>query len=668
MIDKNILAICFVMAFVVIPFACLVIYSEIQKPNFIVKSNTKHSNSHFIKKKNSSLKKNINSTFLGMGEYDVCGHHLVNPFIYVAESYHFDCDAYAINLRNQTTGLVDSSDRRKKIMEMTVSSFGKKNLFFLSPEQTDYFLIWLEYYDKLSVVPPHCYSRWMGGLCMRALYEHKDIVDICRKMLEFTIRYHSDYNDYDKRVDLLCKLTACAEHITTSSLSITERDNFRHLLDEVIAPLPYYFFKPGWQWDPAFLYHRLTGSPQMSLFKSSQVWLARHDDWSFVDAFTGYSSRGTNKYAGVLLSLLFVCDAIATGRKMNFEPRLIKTITSSRIVRILDFNIPQYTYGLYEHAMPFEEEKRKQFLNHFYGCLDDSHVSGNLRYIPWDFKTIDDIARVYQGLPNIFKSRYGQFLEPLIMESQKCIAEKLSGRLMIRSEMLNGEWNNRLSARVDVLFNRNTKYKIWVEDGPKWCASSSLWCLCDHPLEGLILKEDAERIYGEYGGHCSKNKVAYRNIKARGLSPEQEHLLKETCLHYDENLRESLSKMTIEHGMLPVAFVVCSNTVLENGNIKRNSTPEFGCWDNAVNKATIFDRNNPTTRVFIEAKLSFGDEFFRVVWDNVWKVEDQNLTVVGIKRRLKKSITISTDNDYVENIANNRCPFTNQQYNLGVNE
>ena len=643
MMNKNFLE----LIFVIIVFVLLMICGKKIKSCGTLKSNI-----HF------GLSGNSHRTFLGKGEYNVCGHHLIDPFIYVTDSYQSKADDYAIYLANQPTGLSNSIDSRQRVLNISATSFGNNNLYFFTPEQTDYFLTWLEYYDKLSVIPPHCYSRWMGGLFRRAFYDCKDVVAICRKMLEFTLRYHSDYNDYDSRVRILIMLTVCTEHVNTSLLTPSVRDDFRRLLDEAIAPLPYFFFKPGWQWDPAFLYHKLTGSPRMSLFKSSQVWLGMHDDWSYVDAFTGYSSRGTNKYAAVLISLLYVCGEMVAGRDVYFEPHPKEYVTSSRNVHILDLDVPQYTYRIYEHAVPFSEVERKCYFELFYNILDDWHVSANFRYIPWDFKSIDDIAKVYRGLPGIFKSQYGYSLELLFQKRRELIAEKLNGKLMTRSTLLYGKWKDNLGDRVDVLFNKDSKYKLWVEDGPRWCAPSSLHCICDHPIDGLILIEDAQKIYGIDGGRKAKNVVAFKSIKARGLEPNQEHLIGDTKLYYDESVRESLVKLSLANGMIPSAFVVYSNIVCENGNIDRSITPEFGCWDNAVNRATMIDRSNSATRVFIAAKLNLEDISFHVVWDNVCKVEDQHLTEVGIKRRLNNGQTIKV----CTNTINDNCPFPAYQY------
>ena len=87
--------------------------------------------------------------------------------------------------------------------------------------------------------------------------------------------------------------------------------------------------------------------------------------------------------------------------------------------------------------------------------------------------------------------------------------------------------------------------------------------------------------------------------------------------------------------MIPPVFEVRSKTLQPNNNLKENQLYFYGCWDNAVNKALILDKD-AYTRVFICAKWSTNETEYKVVWDNVRPIKDQQLTVTGIHRQLKK--------------------------------
>ena len=644
---------------IVFAFACLMAHREKRKIRESCIDGTDSSCSLSLKTDDFALEKNSQYVFLSTGEFDVCGHHLVDPFIYVAKNCHSKIDEYAIRLSNQPTGIFGSNDGRQRVMEMAASSFENRNLFRFSPEQTDYFLTWLEYYNNLSVIPRHCYSRWMGGLCIRALIEHKDVEKICRKMLEFTLRYHSSYNRYADRVSVLINVTACCEYINTPSLQSSDRAEFRRLLDEAIAPLPYFFFKPGWQWDPAFLYQKLTGCPRMSLFKSSQVWLGKNDDWSYVDAVTGESTRGTNKYAAVLLSLLYVYREMVAGRSISFEPKPKTNVTSSHSIRILDFVIPSYKYIAYGHAEPFIKEERNNWFDSLYRILEqDWHVSAYFRGIPWDFKTCDELANTYCNLPTLFKVIFGYYFEPYLVSRAEQVAANLCGKLMSRRELLYGERANALGDRTVALL-KDSKYGLWVEDGPRWNAATSLHCICDHSVEGLIPIGEAQAAYGTDGGARVKNVVAFNNTKARGLSSsKQEQMLENTELHYREKLRGSLFRISLENGEIPSVFVVCANMIDEEGYIEQSRPHVFGCWDNAVYRAVMLDSSNPDARVFIVAKRSIEDATFSVVWDNVWIVDDQQFVEAGIRMKMKRAENLKKRKE----AKSNCCPFPEDEY------
>lgn len=342
--------------------------------------------------------------FLGEGIFNVCGHILVDPFIYVTDKCDSLDEEYAINLNHTEHLILASENPEETIIEIEESSMEKANLFFFKPIQTDYFLTWLEKYYDMSVLPEHCFSRWMGGLYKRAIIDNKDCVLVCKKMLRFALRYYCSYYMYNLRLNILQYVTAIANNIDTEKLSVADKAEFRELLDKVIAPLAFFHFKAGWKWDPAYLYDKLTGSTEMTLFQSCMVWLARHDDERFdfwVSSNGGYYEHGFNQFSCLLFAMKKVCDAIEDHKKLIVTPIAEHLINIENDPMLLDFPILKYTYFQYNYGELFSSSELSSLYKEFFEFASQGRFASTLfRSTDFHITDIDGVARNFFNLPS----------------------------------------------------------------------------------------------------------------------------------------------------------------------------------------------------------------------------------------------------------------------------
>lgn len=593
-----------------------------------------------IKKRNTSstiIEKKCK--FLGEGEYNICGHKLFNPFIYVAFKCTSADDEYAVNLNHSENLIMKSEKPDEMILDIENSSFDKANLFFFKPEQTHYFLTWLEKYYSMSVLPKHCFSRWMGGLYKRAIIDQMDTVIICKKMLKFTLRYCCSYYDYDMRMNIIQFITAIAGNIDTNKLSSDDKNEFRVLLDRVIEPLAFYYFKPGWRWDPAYLYDKLTGSPQMTLFKSCLVWLAKHDDtrfdyWVMHDG-EGYNEHGLDQFSALLFAMMKVCDAIKNHTQLTYQPQQLKRVFIEKDPMLLDFATLKYSYIEYNYGNPFSNDELMNNVKQFFDFASQGRYVAKLFHSnDWNIADIDGVARNFFDLPPFFKEKYGYLIDSYIKSKEEEFIRKNKNKLQTRNTLIYSHGFDYYGKNIEDIFNKKKKYKLWAENGPKWNSPSSFSCISDKQVGDMILLEDAKHLY-KTNTPIKKKSLKYDTLHARNLTDSQEKILNNTNNFYDESLIEPLCIMAMKTKMIPPVFEVRSKTLQPNNNLKENQLYFYGCWDNAVNKALILDKD-AYTRVFICAKWSTNETEYKVVWDNVRPIKDQQLTVTGIHRQLKK--------------------------------
>ena len=575
--------------------------------------------------------------FLGKGVFDVCGHKLIDPFIYVSDKNKSADDVFAVNLNHTQHLIMESGNPEETITQLVYTSFGSAPLFFFTPIQTDYYLTWLEKYYTLSRIPAHCYHRWISGVYKRAIIDRKDCVDVCKKMLMFTLRYHCGYYLDEGRLDILKYVTAIANNVDTDKLSKKDKQEFRDLLDRVIEPIPFYYFKSGWKWDPAYLYDKLTGSSQMTLFKSCLVWLAKHDDYRFdfrID-IDGHQEHRLNQYSCLLFAMFKVCEAIKNHETLFYSPKPKSLVLVDQDSFMNYFPNLKYSYFEYDYGMPFtEKELREHAISFFEFSSHGRNVAKLFKSNEWNISDIDGVARNFFNLPEFFQQNYGHLVKPHIIQMEDNLFSGIIGKIQTRYELVN---NLKImhfvdDYRIERYFNSKTKYKLWVEFGPKWNSNSSFTCLSETPIGDMIMPEEARRIFNE--NKSVKRTLKYKKITDRALSPEQEKTLTDINQFYDNALIEPLPSMAIAGKKIPPVFEVHSRSI--KGNIlAENQIYTYGCWDNAVNRASILD-NNALTRVFICAKWSLNTRDYKVVWDNVKPIKGQSLTASGITRRMNK--------------------------------
>ena len=583
--------------------------------------------------------------FLGEGTFNVCGHQLIDPFIFVSDKCNSIDDEYAVNLNHSGNLIMSAQNPEELIEEIQDSTFDKAKLFFFSPLQTDYFLTWLEKYYDMSVLPKHCYNRWMGGLYKRAIIDKKDCAKVCKKMLKFALRYFCSYYLFDSRVNILQLVTAVVDNIDTRELSDDDKKEFRELLDRIIEPLVFHYFKTGWRWDPAYLYDKLTGSPQLSLFKASMIWLARHDDERF-DYKNPFEKdeymHGLNRYSCLLFAMKKVCDAVKNKEPLEYTPRPLRTIYTENNLRLLDFPTLKFHYCEYDYGDPFSRDEIEKNIRQFHE-FSSQGIGATARLFSsndWNIHDIDGIARNFFGLPPFFENNYGNIISSYLSKKEEEFVKCTKDKLFTRKELIhnNGFVKYIEEKHIEVYFNKKEKYKIWVENGPKWNASSSLTCLSDKQIGDMLLWEDASEQYDTDGP--TKRTLTFNDVEARNLSKGQAMLLCDTNQFYDKSLIEPLYIMTNNAKQIPAIFEVKSKTIV-NQRLKENPSYVYGCWDNAVNRASLLDKD-AYTRVFICAKWNLEDIEYKVVWDNVMPVKDQHLTSTGIRSKLRKVLSKET--------------------------
>ena len=68
--------------------------------------------------------------FLGEGTFNVCGHQLIDPFIFVSDKCNSIDDEYAVNLNHSGNLIMSAQNPEELIEEIQDSTFDKAKLFF----------------------------------------------------------------------------------------------------------------------------------------------------------------------------------------------------------------------------------------------------------------------------------------------------------------------------------------------------------------------------------------------------------------------------------------------------------------------------------------------------------------------------------------------------------
>lgn len=209
----------------------------------------------------------------GSSDAVVFGIKLTNPCVY---RFSRKQRQFSLPKLDRSTDLSRTEFDFEVIASKTLD---QKPLSEFSEEETAYYLSWLSDFSSFKEVPPHCFSRFFDAVFHRALIEGKDQLDIIDKCIDLLDIISTNYDEKQITVIILRFVFAVLNH-PKQRLPKELKARISGRLNPILGRIPYYYFKPGWDWNPlGWYYENKQAVPDYLFDAQSLAELSELEDW-----------------------------------------------------------------------------------------------------------------------------------------------------------------------------------------------------------------------------------------------------------------------------------------------------------------------------------------------------------------------------------------------------